>query len=151
MSSVHLCYGTHRKSSLQEHSIRLYPMTWEMASDCIQSYSCLQQKFSSVRVSVMVTWRLHNIFLRNSLKGEWLLPCFVVLKEICNSQSTKNYSWFETLNQNCFVTAMIKKHERTTRNYTAWSFEVKKVVLTRCRCAQPPCVYARIRKTMYAR
>ena len=29
-------------------------------------------------------------------------------------------------------------------------FRVKKVVPTRCRCAQPPCVYARIRKTMYA-
>ena len=32
-------------------------------------------------------------------------------------------------------------------------FRVKKVVLTRCRCAQPPvCIaYARIRKTMHAR
>ena len=30
-------------------------------------------------------------------------------------------------------------------------FRVKKVVPTRCRCAQPPCVYAPIRKTMYAR
>ena len=29
-------------------------------------------------------------------------------------------------------------------------FQVKKVVLTRCRCSQPLCVYARIRKTMYA-
>ena len=30
-------------------------------------------------------------------------------------------------------------------------FRVKKVVLTRSRSAQPPCVYAHIRKTMYAR
>ena len=28
--------------------------------------------------------------------------------------------------------------------------QVQKVVLTRCRCAQPPCVYASIRKTLYA-
>ena len=28
---------------------------------------------------------------------------------------------------------------------------VKKFVLTRCRCAQRPCVYAHIRKTLYAR
>ena len=43
---------------------------------------------------------------------------------------------------------------RSTRKTLSLSFEffrVKKVVLTRCRCAQPLCVYARIRKTMYAR
>ena len=30
-------------------------------------------------------------------------------------------------------------------------FRVKKIVLTRCRCVQPPCIYAHIRKTMHAR
>ena len=29
--------------------------------------------------------------------------------------------------------------------------ESKNIVLTRCRCAQPPCVYARIRMITYAR
>ena len=36
---------------------------------------------------------------------------------------------------------------RSTKKYF---IRVKKVVLTRCRCARPPCVYARIQKTMYA-
>ena len=38
----------------------------------------------------------------------------------------------------------------STRTLVGFS-ESKKVVLTRCRCAQTPCAYARVRKTMYAR
>ena len=41
-------------------------------------------------------------------------------------------------------------HVRSTHKIVSF-FRVKNVVLARCRCAQPPCVHARIRMITYAR
>ena len=41
-----------------------------------------------------------------------------------------------------------ESHQEHKKNFKF--FRVKMVVLTRCWCAQPSCVYAHIRKTMYA-
>ena len=81
----------------------------------------------------------------------YVLPVVCPTSHICVGDGVVQLVERRNLNRNPKIGGSNPASVRSTRIIYESFFRFKNVVLTRCRCAQPPCVYARIRMIMYAR